>query len=248
MNPNSIARLLADAHREGRRLSATELPVASTEEGYAVQNALIDLLGPHGGWKLGRKDPQTTPHCAPLPQAGIHASGAALPAARFPLRIAEVEVALRVGTDLDNARDLPGEAELPGCFDAVLTAIELVESRIEGMQQAPAPVKLADLQVHGALIVGEPSTLLPSQIDLLATEAELWIGGERAVHQVGGNPAQQLWPMVAWLVRHCVERGLPLRRGQIVTTGSCTGMKVVPAGQPIRGVVHGMGAVELSLD
>ena len=46
--------------------------------------------------------------------------------------------------------------------------------------------------------------------------------------------------MLTWLANHCAARGLGLTKGQIVTTGSCTGMLFAPAGSQVRGTVEAM--------
>jgi 2-keto-4-pentenoate hydratase len=47
-----------------------------------------------------------------------------------------------------------------------------------------------------------------------------------------------------WLANHCAARGLGLAAGQVVTTGSFTGMQFAPAGAQVRGEIDGLGAVE----
>jgi 2-keto-4-pentenoate hydratase len=197
---------------------------------------------------VGAKGPQVEPHCAPLPASGVRASGAALAGPAWRWRCIEVEVALRLGRDLDPKGRLLPPAELAEAFDAVLPAIEVVETRLAEGKTADPLAHLADLQCHGALVLGNPSALAPAQLDLRTVEASLRFGAISAAHTHGGNPAQDVWHLLAWLALHCAQRGQPLRTGQIVTTGSCTGLLVAPAGVPVRGEIATVGAVELRFE
>lgn len=160
----------------------------------------------------------------------------------------EVEVALRLGRDLDPQGRLLAPAELAQAFDPVLPAVEVVESRLLEGHIADPLAQLADLQCHGALVLGSPAALPPAQMDLRTLEASLRFNGTVAAHTYGGNPAQDVWRLLAWLALHCAQRGQPLRAGQIVTTGSCTGMMNAPRGLPVRGEVTGVRAVELRFE
>ncbi|MET0542289.1 MAG: hydratase [Variovorax sp.] len=247
--PQDIAQLLHRAHSGGARPVSTGWPLHAPADAYAVQDATLAALGPIGGWKVGASGPDVTPHCAPLPKPWIFDSGAVLSGAKYPARLVELEVALRVGPEaLHVTRDMPTPAELAQCFDAVVPTIELVESRLAEGRDALALARLADLQSHGALIVGAPASMTaPAEplLDLRTVQAVLWFGDQCAARTTGGNPAQDVWRMVGWLARHCTERGVPLLRGQIVTTGSCTGLLAARAGQAVRGEVAGIGTVAL---
>ena len=52
-------------------------------------------------------------------------------------------------------------------------------------------------------------------------------------------------PLLAWLARHARERGRPLRAGDVVTTGSCTGLLFAWEGARVQAEVEGVGRVEL---
>jgi 2-keto-4-pentenoate hydratase len=160
-------------------------------------------------------------------------------------RCVEVEVAFRLSRDLDpHGKLLPPEA-LAEAFDAVLPVIEVVESRLAEGKTADPLAHLADLQCHGALVLGSPCALQPSKLDLRTIEASLSFGAVFAAQTRGGNPAQDAWRLLAWLAVHCANRSQPLRAGQIVTTGSCTGLLTAPMDTTVRGEIAGVGAVDL---
>ncbi|UWU88833.1 2-keto-4-pentenoate hydratase [Bradyrhizobium sp. CB1015] len=208
---------------------------------YAIQDATLARIGPLGGWKVGASSPDAEPVCAPLPASGLLASGARL-GPEFRLRGVEVEVALRVGRALaaDDAT-LP-DRELASAFDAY-PAIEVVETRLKDWTDSAALAQLADLQSHGALLIGTAAAVSPASIDLRAVEADLKIGEAISRRTIGGNPAGDIWRLLRWLVRHCADRNVPLLPGQLVTTGSCTGMVFAEAGSSARARLVGLGEV-----
>jgi len=254
MTRNALALALSQARQPGQpRVSgavcdASALPDAAAA--YAVQDHSLRWLGPVGGWKVGAAGPNQTPICAPLPAAGLLPSGVALSPPRGALRGLEVELALRVAHDLPPQQQGLGDALLCTVFDAVLPAIEWVDSRLAGGQASPALVRLADLQSHGALILGPARPLGPAdpEPDLPTLGATLCWNGQTVASTVGGNPAQDLRRLVDWLIGHTARRGLPLRAGQIVTTGSCTGLLWAPeGGVNVQGRLGPWGEVGLSL-
>lgn len=248
MNPQEAAQLLVAARTGGPAVAWRDIAPADRRGAYAIQDATLAAIGPVAGWKVGAKDPYAEPHCTPLPASGVHPSGVVLAASAWRWRCIEVEVALRLGRDLDPKGRLLAPAELAGAFDAVLPAIEVVETRLAEGQTAAPLAHLADLQCHGTLVLGSPSAGAPIQLDLRAVEATLSFGTMSAAHTHGGNPAQDVWRLLAWLALHCVQRGQPLRAGQFITTGSCTGLLVAPVGVPVRGELAGLGAVELRFE
>lgn len=252
MTPAALAQALWQARQPGQpRLSGPICAaVPDAAAAYAVQDQSLRWLGPVGGWKVGAAGPTHIPICAPLPAAGLLASGVALSPPRGALRGLEVELALRVARDLPPQQQGLGDAPLCTVFDAVLPAMEWVDSRLAQGQASPALLRLADLQSHGALILG-PARLLgrtDPEPDLMALSTTLCWNGQTVASTVGGNPAQDLRRLVDWLIGHTARRGLPLRGGQIVTTGSCTGLLWAPeGGVNVQGRLGPWGEVGLSL-
>lgn len=248
MNPQQAAQLLIAARTGGPAAPWCDIVPADRAGAYAIQDATLAATGPIAGWKVGAKGPQAEPHCAPLPASGLHASGATLAGPAWRWRCVEVEVAFRLGRDLDPHGKLLPPEELAEAFDAVLPVIEVVESRLAEGKTADPLAQLADLQCHGALVLGKPSALAPAHVDLRTVEASLRFGAISAAQTHGGNPAQDVWHLLSWLALHCARRGQVLRAGQIVTTGSCTGLLTAPMDVTVRGEIAGAGAVELRFE
>jgi 2-keto-4-pentenoate hydratase len=243
--PQQAAQLLVAARTGEPAVTWRDILPVDQAHAYTIQDGTLAMIGPVGGWKVGAKGAQAEPHCAPLPTSGIYASGTTLIGPAWRWRCIEVEVGFRLGRDLDPHGRLLTPGELAEAFDAVLPVIEVVESRLAEGRTADPLAHLADLQCHGALVLGSPCTLHPSKLDLRTIEASLSFGAVSAAHTHGGNPAQDVWRLLAWLAVHCAGRGQPLRTGQIVTTGSCTGLLTAPMDATVRGEIAGVGAVEL---
>ncbi|MFB9264401.1 2-keto-4-pentenoate hydratase [Bradyrhizobium erythrophlei] len=235
---------LVTARNSGRPVSWRDVLPLDRAGAYAIQDATLARIGPSGGWKVGASGPEAEPICAPLPASGLLTTGARL-SSGFRLRGVEVEVALRVGRALTAEDATLPDRELAGAFDAAYPAIEVVETRLEDRKNSAALAQLADLQSHGALLIGPASTVSLLSVDLKGVEAHLSVGQQISRRTTGGNPAGDIWRLLRWLIRHCADRGAPLLPGQIVTTGSCTGMVFAEEGAWVHARLPRLGEVEV---
>src|SRR4029450_4648205 len=119
-------------------------------------------------------------------------------------------------------------------------AIEIVDSRFVDLDAVDALSVLADFQSNGALVVGN-GVALPQAFESSTQEVALDIDGVRGVESRGSNPAGDGLHLVAWLANHATARSGGLRRGDIVTTGSWTGMRFVASGARVEAAVAGIG-------
>lgn len=240
----TAARRLLDARRTRTRVSLADLNLADAAQAYAVQDLVMQSLGPIGGWKAGAKGIDRVPTCASLPAAGILVSPATLPDGAWRARGIETELAVRFDRDLPE-RDVPyAWSEVKAAIGAVMPAMEIVETRLAEFPSAPPLAMLADMGAHGGLVIGPPINFRPDLLDTARLAAQQWFGDKEVANSVGGNPAIDLGRVLVWLANHCASRGLGLREGQVVTTGSCTGMLFAPPGSRVRGSVEGVGACE----
>lgn len=240
-NATEAADRLVAARGSGRPVAWQDVLPSDRTAAYAIQDATLARIGPIGGWKVGASNAEAEPNCAPLPASCLLASGARLGTGL--LRGVEAEVALRVGRVLTADDAALPDQELAKAFDAAYPVIEVVETRLADWTNSAALAKLADLQSHGALVIGPAATTSIASIDLRRIEAHIAIGDDISKRTTGGNPAGDIWRMLRWLIRHCAERGVPLSPGQIVTTGSCTGMIFAKEGASVRARLEGLGEV-----
>lgn len=244
-DPAAAASALLQARRSHRGTAALQPPPPDRPAAYAVQDATLAALGPVRGWKVGAKNLAMEPTAAPLPAAGLLATGCSLQGPAWQVRGIELEVAVRLGRDLAPSDAHLGAHELQQAIDAVLPVIEVVETRLADWRQADPLAQLADLQSHGALVLGAPVAPTAERLDLRLAQIELLFDSQAVASARGAHPAPDLWRLLGWLAWHAVQRGLPLRAGDIVTTGSCSGMLFAGEGCHVLGAVHGLGRVEL---
>lgn len=242
-----IADLLLEARSSHRRAPLPERELIGDEESaYTVQDMVVRALGPIGGWKVGAASPEATPLCAPLPRSYIR-QGRARTSATGPHDVAvEAEIAFRIGRDLP-PRERPYERqEVEQAIAAAMPAIEIVDSRWEGWPDIPPLLHLADHQANAALVCGR-ETRNWQQLALMRQPVVLTIDGSVIVEQEGGNKAGDLIRLVAWLANHAAARCGGLRQGDVVTTGSCTGVEFANSGSTIMAEFRDLGFADVSL-
>ena len=243
----AAARLL-QARRSQQARPA--LALADVAAAYAVQDRVAAALGwfadgPPRHWKSGGPSRQATLTHAPLPPAGIWASPAQAASWPFHQRGIEAELALRLRQPVDAqqaaALDL---VQARALVDAMCVSIEIVDSRWAEGLQAPALAKLADLQAHGALVLGD---WLPFDAarDWAAQACQVAIGQQPVRHFVGSHSmADPVFVLPAWL-RHATRHGAVVPAGTVVTTGTWCGLLPAQAGDWVAVRFDGIGQASL---
>ncbi|HEX3142101.1 MAG TPA: fumarylacetoacetate hydrolase family protein [Rhizobacter sp.] len=252
MSVDTVIEALLQARRGGPAADAERLASAVTtaDDAYLVQAAQASELdwfadGPPRHWKSGGASRSAVMTHAPLPPAGVWASPADARSWPFRLRYIEAEIALRLGQPVDAALaatlDFTRAARL---VDAMTVSIEIVDSRWQQAFKAPALLRLADLQSHAALVLGE----------WVAYEARDW-GAQPCRVQIGagvteyrgthscGDPA---WVLPEWL-RHATREGAVLPAGSVVSTGTWCGALEARAGDRVGVRFDGVGEAVVQL-
>jgi 2-keto-4-pentenoate hydratase len=243
---NKAADLLLRARRTGAPLDDASLFHAFGTVGdvYAVQERVAVETGPVGAWKVGAASPQAEPFRAPIFRADLFESPVRAGPARFRLFGIETEIAYRLARDLPARDDPYSVEEALSAFDVMMPVIELVDSRLAAGAEADPDWKLADNQINGGLVLGPPSPGRPDH-DPTKQPVRLEVAGEVVVEGRGGNSAGDPRRLLAWMVNHTGVHCGGLKAGQIVTTGSLTGLRFVEAGQQVTADLEGIGRVEV---
>jgi 2-keto-4-pentenoate hydratase len=246
----ALARLVVDARAQRAWLDALPQDVqpASAEDAYAVQHATLDAMRDTiGGWKVGAKTPTGGPiQGSPLPASCVHRSGAALSRGSFNQAGLELEVAFALGRRFEPASGPYTDEQVLDAIESMHATIEVVTSRFSGWPNVDKLWQLADLQNHGALIVGE-AVPYDSAFAFLAPAASFTIGGAPLFDGAPANPAGDPRRLLGWLVNHGVSRGLTFEPGTVLTCGSYTGMAFPEQGGVVRGVIDGLPPVQFTL-
>jgi 2-keto-4-pentenoate hydratase len=216
----------------------------SFPEAYAIQDAVTRSRGAWAGWKVGAPTPEAIPLCAPMYRTGVLPSPAVLPDADYRSRGMEAEVAFTF------ARALPPRTS-PYLRDEVLSAIatahpglEIVESRYADPTKLDAFAAAADSQGHRGYVVGPPLAAF-GEVDLWKLPVTLLVDGRPVVERVGGNTSGDPVRLLVWLANEGSVRLGGIRAGDLVTTGTTTGLTVVPPGSSVLARFGGLGEAAL---
>jgi len=247
-----LSERLAAAWEGGEPLGTlpAELIPPTAEAAYAAQTALVARLvprfGPIVGWKVGAPSPTAEPAASPLLADLVQPSPARFGGPRLRLRGIEAEVAFRFGQALPPRREPYGEAEVSGAIHSIHPAIELVETRFEAWEGPPGLAKLADLGSNGGFCFGAGSTDWRSR-DLARPTVSLEIDDKPIAERTGGNTAGHPMRTLVWLANHTGRLGHGLKAGDIVTTGSHTGLVFAGQDSRVAARVVGLGGAKLIL-
>lgn len=237
--PDDLSRRLQAAAANAYTVTIrTVRDLASVADAYQAQAGLIEQFGEPVGWKVGRKSPDMTPSCAPLFKGRCYASGTSIATDTFRLWKMETEIAFRIARDLPARAEPYSRAETMAALGEMLPCFEVIDSRFAEWPEVPALLQLADLMSHGGMVLGEAVPFDPA-FDFPAAKSSIRIGEDPDIAGAG-NPAGDPIDLVGWLA---ANRGLTA--GDLVTTGSYTGMRTLPPGRTAVGTIAGIGSVSV---
>ncbi len=154
-----LARVLANARVAGERLAtlAPELRPASSEDAFATQYATLQSLGSApAGWKIGSKSHDGPIQGAPMPAAGVHRGRTTVAREAFAHARARTGDRVPLRPPL-RSRQRPVQRRGRARCDRDRAARH--RNRRKPLRRigrtSTSSAQLADLQNHGALIVGE---------------------------------------------------------------------------------------------
>ncbi len=239
LSADAFAHALLGAHRSRTRF-APQGPVPTTsEEAFAAQTAVMAELGPAGAFKVADKPG------APFVMAPICADRVLQTGADVPI-LDSAGIELEVGFEVLSSWT-PG-ADLATIARHVWPrpVIEVVDTRIDGPLADDPFVKLADLQANSALVVGARADDWDgsdfSDVDAYLTCGETVVVDGKA-RVPGGSALNMLAKLADRIGAHCGG----LQPGQIVITGSLSGLPYFEVGQQIRGRIATLGEVACQL-
>ncbi len=253
LSPAEVARRFVRARRTAQALPnfPGALP-ADMAAGYVIQDHAIGLWPDQiAGWKVGRIPTELQASLradrvlGPVFAKNVWQAGAEptpVHAIAGGFAAVEAEYIYRMGEDADPDRTDWTPAQ----------ALELVEEELVGVEFAGSP--LATINVLGPRVVAadfgnNAGLILGKTIPDWERRTDDWppcaayVAGERvgtgAPSSIPGGPAASL----AFLMNAVAARGLPLKRGQLVTTGAASGIHDIEAGQTARIVFDGLDEI-----
>lgn len=250
MNVHAIqdaAKLLIGARRTGALLDG--LPAsgqpATVAAAHALQDATVAALGDMvAGWKIAIAADGSVMRGVLL-RSRVFASPGRVRTALVPLLGVEAEIAFRFEREMPPRDRDYGYAEVADAVTA-MAAIEVVDSRFKSYRDTPLLHRLADCMSNGAFVQGTLQSRW-RDFDLAELHVTLAIDGTVIVDRTGGHPAlDPLLPAVA-LVNHLKTRD-GVRAGQVMTTGTYTGLNFARPGQAVAATFDGFGSAQVSFE
>ena len=226
---------------------APELRPASETDAYDAQHATLSALGAAiAGWKVGAKSADGPAQGAPLPSSGVFRQSATLRRATFIKPGLELEIAFTLGRRFDAHSGPYDDATVIGAIESVHAAIEVVASRFRAWPDLDKLSQLADLQNHGALVVGE-GVGYDAAYPFATPELRFTFDGASAFAGKPANPAGDPRRLLAWVVNHSVARGVAVEAGTVITGGTYTGLYLPSSPGVALGEIDGLPPVQLTL-
>jgi 2-keto-4-pentenoate hydratase len=234
-----LARLLADLRRHGRQQSglAPHLVPPDSATAYRIAGMVADELGwAVGGWKIAafkeemQKSLRTdspiygrTFFVEPTPYTVAHSTLAS--------PIPEVEYQAKLGADLP-PRDKPyAVEEVTEAVASLHPGIELAECRfIHDTAFPPLPAILADGAGSGTIVYGPPIEDWKKR-NVAGQEVTLSSNGRLRRKGTAAEALDHPMAPVAWLANELSRTGVGMKAGQMVSTGTLTGMLAPKPGE-----------------
>ncbi len=253
-NPELAKRLWA-ARRDGHVIEIAENDVPANEFiSYGTQLAAVAASGMERvGWKVGSTSAEAqkllgtkSPGAAPLLRPYCYGNGAEIPIHAAHQPAVEGEFVLRFNRDLPVRAEGYLEWEVLEAIDAVAPGVEVVGSRRAGGLFGQGRLLVnADFGANIAFARGEWVTPLKG-FDLASTGVELYVNGDQTAEGTGAVALGSPLNVAVWLANHLNHRSLGIKAGEVVATGTCTGVKPVKAGDRVRVDFGPLGDLEVS--
>lgn len=264
MSPNAreAADLLWQHRRDGTTLSALPEPLLprTTDDGHAIQAEWPAASGQAvAGWKIAATSAAGQAHInvkGPLPgrilSPFVHALGEAVSLTGNRMRVVEPEFAFRLGADLAPRAKPRTIAEVLAAVVSLHPAFEVPDSRYTDFTRAGEAQLLADNACCGDFVFGAAAPEHWRSTDLGSARVQAEVsdaaGGLRYTREGNGQSALgEPCAALAWLVNELCARGITLKAGQFVSTGTCTVPLEVGPGDRVRAEYGPFGRIELQL-
>lgn len=258
MTPQQIeqaAGALRAARKTSKMLAGLDngLTPATMDQGYALQDAFMRIWNePVAGWKVGATAEKvrelygvSEPFYGPFYAPTTFSSPARLKAADFGHLCIESEFAFRFGSTLTARESAYGREEILDAVEAVLPAFEIVSPRFDTLLQDRVALAAADCGMNGGFVLGEDYADW-RELDLAAHRVRLTVDGEVKGEGISADALGHPFNVLDWLVNAVSRRGIDLNAGEIVSTGTCTGIVYLEQGQKAVAGYGALGTVEMT--
>lgn len=246
-------QLLAQCRRTGTLTGVPLHEIATRADAEAFQAAAVKALaGTPCGYKIGATSTEVQqwlgcrePIDAPIRREDVLASGATFPVPAGLLGI-ECEFAFLMGRDFPGSGESLTPAALRSAVAQCHLALEIVGRRVPADVPLNEATAIADFSLDVAVVQG---AAIPDweRRDLAALPVRAVLDGTTMASGTGamvlGHPLNAL----LWLATTLNKRGGRLRAGDLVLTGTCTGITKVAPGQDFAGCFADLPPVRVQM-
>jgi len=221
------ADALIQARRTGQLLEALPATPASVAEAHAIQDQVAAALDDTVGAFKAAAPPGEAPSRGLIFGRTIRNSPAQFSSAEAPHCGVEGEIAFRFLRDFP-ARPESYEREEVAAAVVAMPAIEVVAGRFREPRSRPRLEQLADNTINAGLVLGMP---LPdwARLDMTTLRVTLLVNGTPVLEQSGSHPTGDPLGVAVALV-NMMREAAGVTAGQVVTTGSWTGLRFLSPG------------------
>lgn len=227
----AAADVLARHRKRGTKLAQlpSDIRPHTREEGYAVQEQWMRHTGaPLYGWKIAATSQAGQRHInVGGPMAGrllaetVLPDGATVALAGNLMRVAELELAFRMGRDLPSRARAYGVEEVLAAVATLHPALEIPDSRYGNFVAVGEAQLIADNACAHLFMLGPAVPADWRAVDLAAHEVAAEVKGKSRHVGRGANVLGDPRVALAWLANEVSGLGHTLAAGQVVTTGTC---------------------------
>ena len=246
MDAKELAKILVEARKNGAAFAKypTDIP-KSLDYSYQVQDEAIKLYGDKIiGWKIGRLAPDlhdvhgTERLTGPIFECNFQKIAKTNEVNLFVGGFAavEAEYVFEIANDADPSKIQYSQEEAAQLINAIYAGIEMAGSPIFDINSYGPTVVASDFGNNFGLILGAKLGDIENADQLSVQEckkynAQSFIDGELVGE--GGLFSMPHGPLaaIAWLAGHLAERKMPLKKGQLISSGASTGIHDINIGQ-----------------
>ena len=256
-NIEQAAAFLWRTRIEQRRIEAMpdHLRPHSLAEGYAIQDAMVAVAAqPVSGWKIAATSKAGQEHIGVTePLAGrlfknfILQDSARLPAAPLHMAVIEAEFAFRMGRDLKPREAAYEQAEVCDAVAALHLAIEVPDARFERFAEVGPAQIVADDAFASWFVLG-PEVNDWRRLDLSVQKVRVLRNDAPFAEGVGANALGDPRTALTWIANHLSQRGIGLKSGDVITTGTCITPAKIGLGDRMVAEFTGLGRLAIAFD
>jgi 2-keto-4-pentenoate hydratase len=163
------------------------------------------------------------------------------------MKVAELEFAFRMAEDLAPRNTLWRQEEVLERVASLHPAIEIPDSRYNRFERAGLAQLVADNACAHRFILGPAALADWRAVNLATHKAQAIADGATVAEGLGANVLGDPRVALTWLVNELSRLGLTLRRGEVVTTGTCIKPIAISVGNRIAGDFGVLGRVSVAI-